>query len=123
VPVLFYFFNYLLVIGALLVAIILWRALIVPLWVSPRLASLGPLFVALKFIASPVMCYLIWSRGDLPTAILALIWPLIGPIFVQWVLIIPNAIIGLTSFGKASEIGHVQNRFLTEINFFGTKSQ
>jgi hypothetical protein len=74
------------VIGAVVVVAFAWRAVIVPFWVAPSLADIGPLFVPLKFISAPVMAYLIWQRGDTPIALMALVWPFLGPVVAQWVL-------------------------------------
>jgi hypothetical protein len=117
VPVLLYFYSWPFVIGAMVVVAFAWRALIVPFWVAPALAAIGPLFVPLKFISAPVMAYVIWRQGDTPIAAMALVWPFLGPVIVQWVLILPTALMELTPLGKASQIGPVQRRFLAAIGF------
>ena len=66
VPVLLYFYRWPVVLGAVVAVAFICRAIIVPFWVAPRLAFSGPLFVKLKFIAAPVMAYLLWQRGDAP---------------------------------------------------------
>ena len=117
VPVLLYFYPWPVVIGAVVALAFAWRAIIVPLWVAPSLAGIGPLFVLLKFISAPVMAYCIWRRGDTPIALMALVWPFLGPVIVQWVLLLPDALLELTPLGKASQIGLVQHRFLAAMGF------
>jgi hypothetical protein len=117
VPVSLYFYSWPVVIGAVVVIAFAWRAVIVPFWVAPSLAAIGPLFVPLKFISAPVMAYLIWQRGDTPIALMALVWPFLGPVVAQWVLILPTALMELTPLGKASQIGLVQTRFLAAMGF------
>jgi hypothetical protein len=117
VPVLLYFYSWPVVIGAVVVVAFAWRALIVPFWVAPSLADMGPLFVPLKFISAPMMAYLIWRRGDAPIALAALVWPFLGPVVAQWALILPTALMELTPLGRASQIGLVQTRFLAAMGF------
>lgn len=117
VPILLYFYRWPVVIGAVVIVAFAWRAVIVPFWVAPSLAYIGPLFVLLKFISAPAMAYFIWQRGNTPIALVALVWPFLGPMIVQWVLILPTALMELTPLGKASQIGLVQRRFLTAMGF------
>ena len=117
VPVFLYFYSWPVVIGAVIVVAFAWRTAIVPFWVAPSLAAMGPLFVPLKFISAPVMAYLLWRRGDTPIALTALVWPFFGPMVAQWVLILPTALMELTPLGKASQIGLVQTRFLAAMGF------
>jgi hypothetical protein len=60
--------------------------IVVPRMIAPNLADQGPLFVQLKFITSPVMAYLLWRKGDLWLAILALLWPPLGVFIAKYVL-------------------------------------
>jgi hypothetical protein len=116
-PVLLYFYPWPMVLGAVVVIAFLWRALLVPFWVSPTLAFLGPLFVKLKFVAAPVMAYLLWRRGDAIPAAAALLWPVLGPIVTGLIMALPQALLLLTPLGKASQIGPVQIRFLRRLDF------
>ena len=61
VPALLYFYDWSVIfVGVVLaLAAFLWRALVVPSWVAPRLAQVGVFFVQLRFITSPAMAYLI----------------------------------------------------------------
>jgi len=123
VPVLLYFYDWWVVLGAVAAAAFVWRALVVPFWVSPGLAYIGPLFVKLKFISAPAMAYLLWQRGEMPIAAAALFWPFLGPMAAQWVMILPSALLSLTPLGRASQIGIVQTRFLVAIGFQPTDSE
>jgi len=117
VPVLLYYYPWPAVLGTVVVVAFLWRAIVVPFWVAPRLAAFGPMFVMLKFLAAPVMAVLLWQRGDTPVALVALLWPVAGPTFAQWFMILPTALLSLTPLGEASQIGPVQTRFLLAIGF------
>jgi hypothetical protein len=121
VPALFYFYRWWVILGTLVVVTFLWRVGVVPLWVAPNLAYAGPLFVKLKFITAPVMAYMLWQRDTKPLAVAALLWPILGPLIVQWIMILPAALLSLTSLGKASDVGPLQTRFLAAIGFQPTK--
>ena len=104
VPVLLYFFSWPIVLGGVVLITLLWRAFIVPYWVSPSLADAGPKLVKLKFITVPLMAYLLWQRGETLMAMIAIFWPIVGP------LTNPSSLLSLTPLGKASQIGLVQTR-------------
>jgi hypothetical protein len=116
VPVLLYFYRWPVVVGGVVVITFLWRAVIVPFWVAPNLADVGVLFVRLKYITAPLMAYLLWQRGETLIAVVALLWPLIGPI-AQWVTAPLLALLSLTPLGKASQIGPVQARLLNALGW------
>ncbi len=117
VPVFLYFYSWPVVIGAVVVGAFAWRAVSVPFWVSPSLAHVAALFVPVKYISAPVMAYLIGQRGDTLIALMALLWPFIGPAVVMSLLILPTALMERTPLGKASQIGPVQARFLAAMGF------
>ena len=117
VPVLLYFYPLSVVFWALAGVSFLWRLFIVPLWVSPGLAGAGIFIVRLKFIAAPVAAYLLWRRSAPALAVAALVWPLLGPFVIQWLMMIPFAPISLTRLGQATQIGMIQKRFLAAIGF------
>jgi hypothetical protein len=122
VPILFYLYPWPAVLGVIVCVAFFWRAVVVPFWISPSLAYVGPLIVALKFIAAPVMAYLLWQRGDTLIAAAALLWPLLGPTVASWIMILPTALLSLTPLGKASQIGIVQSRFLLAVGFHPTET-
>src|SRR5262249_25951839 len=76
-----------------------------------------PIREAEVYSCAPAMAYLLWRRGDTVTAVVALIWPVLGPMVAQWILIIPTAFLELTVLGNAAQIGPVQMRFLAAIGF------
>lgn len=115
VPVLLYFFSWPIVLGSVIVITLLWRAFIVPFWVSVGLAGAGPKFVKLKFLTIPLMAFLLWQRGETFVATIAVFWPIVGP------LINLSSFLTLTPLGKASQIGLVQTRIQTAIGFQPTK--
>lgn len=117
VPELLYFYSWPAVLGGIVVLTFFWRALVVPFWVAPSLADIGPLFVPLKFIAAPAMAYLLWQRGDTPGAICAALFPLVSVMVVNLIMTLPYSLLLLTPLGKTSQIGLVQVRFLTAIDF------
>src|ERR1700758_5378873 len=86
IPILLYFYPSTWVIGSIVLLTFLWWLIVVPRMIAPNLADQGPLFVQLKFITSPVMAYLLWQKGDLWLAILALLWPLLGVFITKYVL-------------------------------------
>jgi hypothetical protein len=117
VPVLLYFYRWPAVLGGVVAVAFLWRALVTPFWVVPSLANIGPFFVKLKFVSAPAMAYLLWQRGDMPGVVVAALFPILGTIVASLVMIPPLALLSLTPFGKASQIGLVQVRFLSAIGF------
>ncbi len=117
IPILLYSCRWRPVILGMLVAAFVWRSVIVPIWVSPRLAYLGPVFVLSKFISAPGSAYLLWQRDERLLATIALFWPLLGPAAAQSLLILPTALVELTPLGKMSYVGLVQTRFLLAVGF------
>lgn len=115
IPVLLYFVDWPILLGAIVVITFFWRTIIVPFWVAPALADAGALLVKLRFLTAPVMAYLLWRRGDTPIAVAAGLWPLLGVTVALTVLAIPEAMISFTRLGKASQFGPVQARFLRAI--------
>jgi len=115
VPTLLYFLPWPSIFSWLVVLAVAWRAFVVPYHVSPRLSRAGMFFVLTKFLTAPLMCYLLWRRGDKLLAVVALLWPLLGPFLVQFVLTIPVALLNLTRRGQYLQIGDVQRRLLAPI--------
>ena len=115
VPVLLYFYRWQLVLVATLIVSLAWSVFIVPHSVAPRLATAGVFFVRLKVIAVPAIAYLLWRQGRTPIAVVALLWPLLGPLVAGWVMMIPLALFSLTPLGRAAQVGIVQRRFLVTI--------
>jgi hypothetical protein len=64
VPILLWFCEWQPVVLAVAAVSILWRLAIATWFVSVRLADLGPILVLLKFVACPVMAFLIWRQGS-----------------------------------------------------------
>lgn len=117
IPILLYFYDWAIVLGGLLIICLFWRALIVPFWVSPTLASIGVYFVQLKFLTAPIMAWLLWQREDLPLALTALLWPIFGPALGLAILIVPDAMLSTTPLGRASQIGPIQKRLLISLGY------
>jgi hypothetical protein len=117
VPVLLYFYPWPWVLGVAAVTGFLWRLLVVPNFISPRLAGLGPKFVLLKYVTSPVVAFLLWRQNELWIAALALLWPLPGPFVLQLVISPLNALFAQSARGKASQIGIVQQRFMAALGY------
>jgi len=124
VPVLLYFCPWMSVMGALAAIALLWRVLVVPAWVSPVTAYIGVLFVQTKFIAAPLMAYLLWQRGERALALAALVWPWLGPFLIQCVMVIPMSVLRATPFGKKTlQIDAVQQRLLSAVGVQPTKTK
>jgi len=115
VPTLLYFYHWSFVLGLVVIATVMWKVLVVPCWVSPRLAWAGPAFVQLKFLTCPSMAYLLWQRGETALAAGALLWPLLGIAIANFIMVFPDALLSFTSLGKAAQVGSVQARFLWAI--------
>jgi hypothetical protein len=115
VPILIYFYTWPIVILSVLVVNFLWRAFIVPFWVSPFIARIGLFFVSLKFISAPLMAYILWQKGNTYEALIAVSWPFFGSWLASYLLIVPETLLRLTSIGEASQIGLVQKRFAEKI--------
>ena len=117
VPVLLYFYPWQWVLGITAFAGFLWRLLEVPNFVSARVAGLGPKFVLLKYVTSPMVAFLLFRQNEPWIAALALLWPLPGPFVLQLVISPLNAFFAQSARGKASQIGIVQERFMTALGF------
>ena len=87
VPILLYFYPWPWVIGSVVLISFAWRMVVAPVIVFPQLATAAVWFVKLRWVASPIMAFLIWqTTGDYLTAALALFWPLVGPsLYMRWV--------------------------------------
>jgi hypothetical protein len=117
VPVFLYFFPWPWVLSITALIGLLWRLLVVPNFISPRLAGLGPTFVILKYVTAPMVAFLLWRQNEPWIAALALFWPLPGPFVLQLVISPLNALFAQGARGKASQIGIVQERFMTSLGF------
>lgn len=117
IPILLYFYPSTWVIGSIVLLTFLWWLIVVPRMIAPNLADRGPLFVQLKFITSPVMAYLLWQKGDLWLAILALLWPLLGVFIAKYVLMFLQVPFSFTASGKAAQIGIVQERLMDRLGY------
>jgi hypothetical protein len=123
VPVLLYFYDWKIVIGSVMGLVLIWAVLVAPLWISPTLLSVGPWFVRLKFIAVPLMAWLLWHGDHIYLALLALTWPLLGPMVTQPIAILPRALLMSTRLGQSSQIGVVQSRILVAIGMQPQKAE
>ena len=72
VPILLYFYPWPWVIGSVVLISFAWRMVVAPVIVFPQLATAAVWFVKLRWVASPIMAFLIWQRDDYPIAALAL---------------------------------------------------
>ena len=117
IPILLYFYPWTWVIGSIVLLTFLWWLIVVPRMIAPNLADQGPLFVQLKFITSPVMAYLLWRKGDLWLAILALLWPPLGVFIAKYVLMFLQVPFSFTASGKAAQIGIVQERLMNRLGY------
>ena len=117
VPVLLYFYPWPWVLGAAVLISLMWRLLVVPSFISPELAGLGPWFVNLKYVTAPVMAVLLWRENEPWIAALALLWPFAGLFVVQFVVSLIYAPFTLSARGKASQVGIVQERFMTALGY------
>ena len=116
VPILLYFYPWPWVVGLVVLITFAWRVVVAPLVVSPMLANAGAMFVKLRWVASPIMAFLIWQRGDYWIAFLALLWPFwVGGMIVIWVVGLLRTPLLSTALGRAAEIGPVQRRFLAAL--------
>jgi hypothetical protein len=117
VPVLLYFYPWQWVFAGAALLSILWRLLVVPSFISTELADLGPLFVALKYVAAPTAAFLLWRENEPWIAALALLWPFLGLFVVQYSVTLMYVLFMGSAQGKASQIGIVQKRFLTALGY------
>ena len=76
VPIAFYYIVWWKIIIGLIFIQFLWTAFI-RTKVSVILANIAPIIVLTKWIICPVMAYLIFSRGQIWLAFLALLWPFV----------------------------------------------
>jgi hypothetical protein len=92
---------------------------VAPVVVSPTLANAGVWFVKLRWVASPIMAFLIWQRDDYPIAALALLWPFVGAGIAVWGVGLLRTPLSLafTAWGRATEIGAVQRQFMAAIGY------
>jgi hypothetical protein len=117
VPPLLCLYPWAWVLGGLVVLTIAWRALVATWWVS-MVADLAPMFVLLKFIAAPASAYILWHRMGPALAIVALVWPWLGPLAIGLVLAIPGMFLEhLTPLGKLAMVGPVQRRFMAMLGY------
>ena len=120
VPILLYFYPWPWVIGSVVLISFAWRMVVAPVIVFPQLATAAVWFVKLRWVASPIMAFLIWqTTGDYLTAALALFWPLVGAaivIYAVGLLRMPLSLI-FTAWGRATEIGAVQRQFMAVIGY------
>jgi hypothetical protein len=122
VPILFYFYRWPAVIGVVLVITFLWKLTVTPFWVSAKLAYMGPVFVMLKFVTCPTMAYLLSQRSEIPLALVALLWPLLKLPIDMFIMVVTEAVLSLTAWGRAAQTGVVQARFLRAIGFIDSSA-
>jgi hypothetical protein len=117
VPILLCFYPWQWVVGGLLVLVFIWRNFVASWWVS-TIAGYGPPLVLLKFITAPSSAFILWKQHHFWLAPVALLWPWIGPLFVGFLLVIPQAVVeALTPIGNQAQVGAVQQRFLKRLGF------
>jgi hypothetical protein len=117
-PILLYFYDWRAVILWVLVSTYLWRFFIAPRFISAFLADLGRLFVQTKILVCPIVAFLIWQKGNLWIALLALGW--LAIISVLHLLLMPiDGILGafLPFINQSMQIGPVQRRFMAELGY------
>lgn len=66
-----------LVTGGFFVVNLLWSFSVAYRYVNVPAAYVAALFVQLRWIASPVCAYVLYSRGQVGIALVALLWPLL----------------------------------------------
>jgi hypothetical protein len=119
VPVLLYFYDWRWILLGLFLLTLLWRVTILQWFVSVRLAGIGLLFVQLKFLTCPLMSFFIWQQGRHIIALLALLYPLVGPLVIQHLLMIIHTFLGPFIRSLSPEltmhVGPVQRRFLAAL--------
>jgi len=76
-------------------------------------------FVAVRFITSPLMAYLIWQRGDSWTAAVALFWVLIGNSIVVALLAVPQAALACIASARAeaAKTDSIQRRVMRRLGY------
>jgi hypothetical protein len=117
VPVLFYFYDWVLVTFFVLLVTFIWWLIVSPRFIWLGIADLGPALIKLKFVSAPIMAYLIWQSGNRWSAVLALIWPFLGVWIVSWLLTVLEAPLSSTRTAKASQTGSLQKRFMSRLGY------
>jgi hypothetical protein len=121
VPVLLYFFDWPWILLSVFLVTLLWRVTVLQWFVSVRLAGITPLFVLLKFLTCPLMAFLIWQQGDYISAVLALLWPLVGDFLIMMLLMIIHVLLDpfvpRLSVERTMHVGPIQNRFLNALGY------
>jgi hypothetical protein len=116
-PVLLYFYPWPWVVICIAVATLAWWVIVAPRFTPATDVDVAVYFVALRFLTSPLMAYLIWERGDQWTAALALCWPLLGDFMVIWLMMFPRAALSFTARAKNAQIGVVQQRLMRRLGY------
>jgi hypothetical protein len=70
-PILLYLYPWQWVVVSITLATVLWWLIVAPRFTPPLYFDVFRYFVAVRFITSPLMAYLIWQRGDSWTAAIA----------------------------------------------------
>jgi hypothetical protein len=117
VPVLLYFYPWPWVIGLVVVGTFAWWLIVAPETTPSLNIDLTVYFVYLRFLASPMMAFLVWQSGRPWAAVLALLWPFVGTSLVGWVLVFPEAILDSTARAKAAQIGVIQIRLMARLGY------
>ena len=94
VPMMLYFYPWYWIVISLISITFLWRIFLAPNFVSVNIVAFGAMFTWFKFLSSPVICYLLWKRGDAALSLLALLWPLVGIIIANLVFAFLHAFTG-----------------------------
>jgi len=81
---------------------VLWALLVRYNYVSVRAACFGVQFVRLKWIASPLAAYHLYSRGEKTSAAIALFWPLV----ILFIGAVPTV-----------QIGKIQQMFMMRLGY------
>ena len=100
-PVALLFFSWWSVMLVTIALNVVWSIFIRYRVVVPSLAFWGAVFVRLKWIASPIACYLLWHRQMKGSAAFALFWPLA-------VLVLPHG---------STQIGVIQKMFMQSLGY------
>jgi hypothetical protein len=121
IPVLLYFYDWRWILLGVFLATLLWRMTVLQWSVSVRIVDIGPLFVLLKFLTCPLMAVLIWRQGHHIIAGLALLWPLVGLMLINWALAIIHGFLGAFVLRLSPErtihVGPIQNRFMDDLGY------
>lgn len=117
VPVLLYFYPWSWVIGLVVIVTFAWWFIVAGQFTPSTVIDVAVYFVYLRFMASPIMSFVIWQNGHPWIAGLALLWPLVGNGIVLWFLTFPQAALDFTARAKAAQIGVIQRRLMSRLGY------